>query len=114
MRDSITCACGYETGPAGLKFDGFCSSICRDLKGDAKATTGVGRCFQCKHWEGDRDRVAAQVDEDGLRAVSEEYGWVCDAGCRKVLNLGMIIDGDATVDIEFPSWYGCVTFEAAS
>jgi len=69
------------------------------------------RCIMCKHWRGDKVKELAKFKDNPI-SMDLINGWPMGGDCAISHKWSAIeIYGDATVDFEVDSNFGCVYFE---
>ena len=70
------------------------------------------RCFNCKHWNGDKEKIRADVTEYGDIVLDPVKGWVGSGDCEISFGWAEIeITGDACATLEVDARFGCIHFE---
>jgi hypothetical protein len=66
------------------------------------------RCLTCIHWEGDRKAVWRMV-KDHPMCMDINNGYAASGGCKQQYEfMSVEITGDASVEVEFDAWFGCL------
>ena len=67
----------------------------------------VERCYTCANWRGNKEKVARQIAAYP-QCMNLRQGWTETGGCVVYYRwLYLVINGDATVDVEVPANFGC-------
>lgn len=68
-------------------------------------------CYTCKHWQGDKEKMAAKIAEHPI-CMDRDKGWPECGDCAISYKwLDMTVHGDAIATIEVPANFGCAYWE---
>ena len=70
-----------------------------------------GQCYQCQHWNGDKEKAQREFDKNPV-SLDLENGWPDSGRCRVLYTWGNIeIYGDASYTFEVDANFGCIRFD---